>query len=253
MAAFFYPSVGESIYKKEKKIRHSASSVYIIAYFVSLVKRKKLLHKEKAFFMLNKCKPFVNKCEKKIMFCFLVLWLMSILHNNIRIGNTIWRLFQERNKTMKENEKRTKVTEFTEEICGYNVCPKCGGSAYTVTTADGMYYVGCVHCGLRHGVSISTMEEQSDDYREATRLEWNKYCLQSEYSEEALAVLGGEFVYIVSDPGDNYIVFASHDVKEVKEFFETVAKGTACEMYLLHNGYPEYLGSSFLLWLFKES
>ena len=136
---------------------------------------------------------------------------------------------------------------------GYNICPRCGRSAYTIHTKDGAYRVGCLECGLHHGVRTLVDEEMTDDLQETMRTQWNKQCLKSAYSECALEQLnlknGG---YVIANTSDGYIVYVSRDFKEVKDYVRDIGDSLSFGVYLNIDGALQYLGTTYLLWLTME-
>ena len=137
------------------------------------------------------------------------------------------------NKTMNESKNKTMIRE-----AGYNICPKCGGQAYAITMDEGVYYVGCLYCGLQHGVSILINNQLTEEIIEQMRIDWNKKCVESLYDEDVIVMLGAlNKEYIIVNRADNHILFIARDILELLEFVDSMASFIHTEVYVMHEGH----------------
>ena len=151
---------------------------------------------------------------------------------------------------MMENNQKTTNLIPTER---YNYCPKCGREAFAFSSERGMYYVGCLHCGMRNGKLNFFEEEISEELKEVFRKEWNLQCLNCEYEDDALEALGiSEGSFFLATHGDNYVVHIAKTFKDVKEYIKRVGDSQAFNIYQLLNGVLECIGSTYLMWLTIE-
>lgn len=129
-----------------------------------------------------------------------------------------------------------------------NICPRCGRKAYAITTEDGMYRVGCIHCGIRNGVGTLMDEDFTEEMKEALRTQWNEACLKSEYSWDVVAELGlHNGSYVLADSKWKYIVHIANDIEEVERYVVEQSE-TSLDIYLVIEGTLQKMGCSFLVW-----
>lgn len=137
---------------------------------------------------------------------------------------------------------------------GYNSCPKCGRQAYALHTEDGMYSVGCLHCGLKNGVFTLFDEVTQEDVENKMRITWNEKCLKNEYEEDALKAMnlanGG---YVIVSNVDGQIVHITEDFSGVEAYLTVVGDSLSFDIYLMNGRRLQHLGSTFLLWLIKQN
>ena len=129
---------------------------------------------------------------------------------------------------------------------GYNVCPKCGRPAYAVMTEDQMYRVGCLNCGLVHGVVTYIEDDLIEHIQETLRIRWNKRCLDSdEYSiesMEAMDVCEGDYVIVESKSKE--IVCFIRSSEAMKQYVQE-NPDTAFDIYQFMCGQLQFMGCSY--------
>ena len=135
----------------------------------------------------------------------------------------------------------------------YNRCPSCGRQAHGLLSEDKLYRVGCLHCGLGHGVS-TYVDEVTEEVREQLRKCWNQHCLSIPISDSALEsvdIASTGFALVSAE--DNYIAHFFSEFSKLTEFFESRDSNDAYNVYLMIDGTLQYLGSAYLLWLAKNN
>ena len=146
-----------------------------------------------------------------------------------------------------------KTTTLLRREDGYNVCPQCGKPAYIVMN-EYEYAVGCLNCGLRRGLSYPIEDVYDDESTERVRHNWNTTCLASDYYEDAMKVLGvSNGSYVLTNAVDNSILRVFDSFADVKKFVSADGDRSAFGVYVLVNGGLQYLGSSYLIWLYTSS
>jgi Zn ribbon nucleic-acid-binding protein len=135
----------------------------------------------------------------------------------------------------------------------YNRCPSCGRQAHAFLTEDNLYRVGCLHCGLRHGVS-TYVDEVTEEVREQMRHAWNQHCLSTPITDSALErldLLGTGYALVRVN--DNYIAHFFTEFSKLTEFCKSRDSDNAYNVYLMIDGTLQCLGSAYLLWLAKNN
>ena len=133
----------------------------------------------------------------------------------------------------------------------FNFCPTCGRQAHGILIDDGMYHVGCLHCGLRYGVSTYAYEV-STEVQEQMRHAWNQHCLSTPITDsalESLDLLGTGYALVRVN--DNYIAHFFSEFSELAEFCEK--SDDAYNVFLMVEGTLQCLGSTYLLYLAKNN
>lgn len=153
------------------------------------------------------------------------------------------------------NEKIKKTNSIQTDVTGgYNSCPKCGRQAYVVHSEDGMYSVGCLHCGLKNGVFTLLDEVTPEDVENKMRIAWNENCLENEYEEDALNMMnltnGG---YVIVSSVDGQIVHITKEFSGVEAYLSIVGDSLYFDIYLMNGRALQHLGSTFLIWLMKQN
>lgn len=134
----------------------------------------------------------------------------------------------------------------------YNRCPSCGRQAHAFLTEDNQYRVGCLYCGLRHGVS-TYVNEVTEEVREKMRHSWNQHCISTPITDSALENLDLPSTgYALVRVSDYYIAHFFTEFSKLAEFCER-SDDDAYYIYLMVNGTWQYLGSAYLLWLAKNN
>ena len=153
---------------------------------------------------------------------------------------------------MNERIAKTTATQVSATE-GYNFCPKCGRQVYTVHTEE-QYLVGCVHCGLKSGVSTLLDEGTPEDFENKMRIAWNETCLSEEYEEDALEAMnlvhGG---YVIVSNADGKIVHVTEDFAGVEAYLTVTGDSLSYGIYMMLAGKLQYLGCTFLMWLMQQS
>ena len=143
------------------------------------------------------------------------------------------------------NERNDNKTNETREMQQYNLCPACGRRAYEVYTDDGMYQVGCIHCGTKNGVCADA-SEMTEEMTEKLRIEWNHSTLAKYFEIEAREELGiGIGGYVMVRKSDGYIVRYADSMREVVEYLRSTGYDEAYEIYHHMDGILQDHCSSF--------
>lgn len=140
-----------------------------------------------------------------------------------------------------------KINKITREQ-NYNICPCCGHPAYAILIDNNIYYVGCIHCGLKHGINAFVEDEVTEEYATQMRKAWNKKCLESEYSVEAMEELGvcnGDYALI--NNADSEIIHVAKNICEVIQFIKSTENQISVCIFYMGANMLQYLGSSFLV------
>lgn len=132
---------------------------------------------------------------------------------------------------------------------GYNLCPRCGSPAYGITTDDDIHHVGCIYCGFANGVENYIGDCDEEQIREVLRKEWNKRCLNSEFSEEFFEAWDVfRKCYVIPQSTDDYIVYITTKYSEVVDF-AMQHQDDPYDLYVVINGALCRLGTTALVWL----
>lgn len=134
---------------------------------------------------------------------------------------------------------------YEEMNVGYNVCPHCG--RYPVATMEGYdtYRVGCAFCGLNRGVITFLDDPISEVVKEATRKEWNKMCVTSNYTDEVMELMGLEEGDFVLAWKHDYMIECVLD--SVDDVIRMVDDDDYYNIYRVRENSLELLGSSALV------
>lgn len=135
----------------------------------------------------------------------------------------------------------------------YNRCPSCGGQVHGLLSEDKLYRVGCLHCGLGHGVS-TYVDEVTEEVREQLRKCWNQHCLSIPISDSALESVDiASTGFVLVNAEDNYITHFFSDFSKLAEFCGRRDCDEAYNIYLMIDGMLQCLGSTYLLYLAKNN
>ena len=156
--------------------------------------------------------------------------------------------------TIMEDNKQMKNTNNTINYeQGLNVCPICGRKAYAVYTDDGIYRVGCLHCGLQHGVGTHA-GDLTDEMKDNLRRSWNMKMLGSYIEPEAREALElRNSGYVITTSADGYIVGTVDDMREVMNYLDMVGDDVSHDIYMHNDGTIMNLGTSFFAWQIVEA
>ena len=130
----------------------------------------------------------------------------------------------------------------------YNICPCCGNHAYAILDNTN-YFIGCIHCGMQHGINTLVEGEVTEQYATQMRKAWNMKCLEAEYRMEAMEELGvcnGDYVLI--DNADSEIIHVAKNIREVIQFIKSTENQISVGIFYMGANMLQYLGSSFLVW-----